>query len=66
MFEYNKKTNLLESTGQAYPLEDVREPNLYRDFFSYEDIPRVVFNRRLVPIFLIYFISFPVQTVLLE
>ena len=38
MFEYNKKTNLLESTGQAYPLEDVREPNLYRDFFSYEDI----------------------------
>lgn len=49
MFEYNKKTNLLESTGQAYPLEDVREPNLYRDFFSYEDIPRVVFNRRLVP-----------------
>ena len=49
MFEFNKKTNLLESTGQAYPLEDVREPNLYRDFFSYEDIPRVVFNRRVVP-----------------
>ena len=49
MFEYNKKTNLLESTGQAYPLEDVKEPNLYRDFFSYEDVPRVVFNRRLVP-----------------
>ncbi len=49
MFEYNKKTNLLESTSQAYPLEDVKEPNLYRDFFSYEDVPRVVFNRRLVP-----------------
>ena len=49
MFEYNKKTNLLESTGQTYPLVAVKEPNLYRDFFSYEEVPKVVFNRRLVP-----------------
>lgn len=49
MFEFNKKTNLLESTGQAYPLVAVKEPNLYRDFFSYDEVPKVVFNRRLVP-----------------
>ncbi|MCJ7855050.1 2-isopropylmalate synthase [Lachnospiraceae bacterium NSJ-143] len=49
MFEFNKKTNLLESTVQAYPLEDVRDPNLYRDYFSYDEVPKVVFNRRIVP-----------------
>lgn len=49
MFEFNKKTNLLESTGQEYPLADVKDPNLYRDFFNYDEIPKVVFNRRLVP-----------------
>lgn len=49
MFEFNKKTNLLESTGQEYPLVDVKDPNLYRDFFNYDEIPKVVFNRRLVP-----------------
>lgn len=49
MFEYNKKTNLLESTGQAYPLQDVKDPNLYREYFSYEEVPKVVFNHRVVP-----------------
>ena len=49
MFEYNKKTNLLESTEQKYPLEDVKDPELYRDYFSYDEVPRVVFNKRLVP-----------------
>ena len=49
MLAFNKKTNLLESTGQSYPLQDVREPNLYREFFSYEEIPKVVFNYRVVP-----------------
>ena len=34
MFEYNKKTNLLESTTQALPLIDVKEPNLYREYFT--------------------------------
>lgn len=49
MFEFNKKTNLLESTEQEYALVDVKEPNLYREFFNYDEIPKVVFNRRLVP-----------------
>ena len=50
MLEFNKKTNLLESIAQEYPLEEVSDPNLYRDFFSYDDIPKVAFNRRLVPL----------------
>lgn len=50
MFEFNKRTNLLESTAQTFPLQDVRDPNLYRDFFNYEEIPKVVFNFRVVPL----------------
>lgn len=49
MLEFSKKTNLLESTGQTYPLVDVKEPNLYRDYFEYDEVPKVVFNRRIVP-----------------
>lgn len=50
MFEFNKKSNLLESTAQTFPLQDVRDPNLYRDFFNYDEVPKVVFNFRVVPI----------------
>lgn len=49
MFEFSKKTNLLEHTEQSFPLQDVKEPNLYREFFSYDEIPKVVFNHRVVP-----------------
>ncbi|HOQ16850.1 MAG TPA: 2-isopropylmalate synthase [Defluviitaleaceae bacterium] len=50
MIEFNKKTNLLERTEFVYPLQDVTEPNLYRNIFNYEEIPKVVFNHRHVPI----------------
>ncbi len=49
MYQFNKKTNLLESTEQNYPLVAVKKPNLYRDYFQYDEIPKVVFNRRIVP-----------------
>ena len=49
MFEINKKTNLLESTGQDYPLQDVKTPNLFREYFNYSEVPKVVFNHRVVP-----------------
>ena len=32
-----------------YQLQDVKEPNLYRDIYNYEEIPKVTFNRRRVP-----------------
>ena len=49
MLEISKKTNLLEQKSYRYQLQDVTEPNLYRDVYSYEDVPRVPFNHRRVP-----------------
>jgi isopropylmalate/homocitrate/citramalate synthase len=34
-----------------YPLQDVSEPNLYRDIFNYDEIPKCAFNHRKVPMF---------------
>ncbi len=50
MFELSNKSNLLEQDNYKYDLQDVAEPNLYRDFYSYTDIPRVAFNHRRVPL----------------
>ena len=45
----NPQTNLLELTNFEYSLQDVENPNLYRMLFNYEDVPKLMFNRRLVP-----------------
>ncbi len=45
----NPKTNLLEQAEFNYILQDVETPNLYRQNFKYNEIPKIVFNRRLVP-----------------
>ena len=50
MIEYSKKTNLLERTEFTYPLQDVTEPNLYRNLFPYDEVPKIAFNHRHVPI----------------
>jgi len=50
MFTFNRKTNLLERRETRYQLQDVKEPNLYRNMFSYDEIPKVAFNHRIVPI----------------
>ena len=50
MIYYNKKSNLLEDTIYHYELQDVKEPELYRELFDYESIPKVMFNNRHVPI----------------
>lgn len=46
---YNEKRNLLELWKYQYSLQDVEEPNLYRDNYSYDEVPKVTFNYRLVP-----------------
>ena len=48
-FKYSNKTNLLESAFQSYPLQDVKDPNLFREYFPYSEVPKVVFNYRIVP-----------------
>jgi citrate (Re)-synthase len=49
MIEFNKKTNTLEQTQYKYSLQDIAEPNLYREVFSYDEIPKCAFNHRRVP-----------------
>ena len=49
MLEISSKTNLLEQKNYKYQLQDVEEPNLYRDIYNYEEVPKVSFNHRRVP-----------------
>ena len=49
MLEISRKSNLLEQDSYRYSLQDIKEPNLYRDMFNYEEVPKVAFNHRRVP-----------------
>ena len=49
MLEFSKKTNMLMQAKYQYELQDVSEPNLYRESFDYQSIPKIAFNNRLVP-----------------
>lgn len=49
MLEFSKKTNMLMQAKYRYELQDVEEPNLYREIFDYETVPKIAFNNRLVP-----------------
>ncbi len=49
MLEISNKTNLLEQRSYIYSLQDVAEPNLQRDIYSYGSVPKVAFNHRRVP-----------------
>lgn len=50
MLELSNKSNLLEQDTYKYSLQDVSEPNLYRDFYNYDTVPGVAFNHRRVPL----------------
>jgi hypothetical protein len=50
MFELSDKTNLLEQRAYKYSLQDIPEANLQRDLYSYDEVPRIAFNHRRVPI----------------
>ena len=49
MIAKNKHSNLLEQAQYKYSLQDVDSPNLYRDIFPYDEVPKVTFNHRRVP-----------------
>ena len=49
MLEISTKTNLLEQKSYKYSLQDIAEPNLQRDIYSYGTVPKVAFNHRRVP-----------------
>ncbi len=49
MLERSTKTNLLEQKSYKYSLQDVPEPNLQREIYDYDMVPKVSFNHRRVP-----------------
>ncbi|MBE6662496.1 MAG: 2-isopropylmalate synthase [Ruminococcaceae bacterium] len=49
MLELSKKSNLLEQKSYRYQVQDVADPNLYRDVYPYDQVPKVPFNHRRVP-----------------
>ena len=49
MLEISSKSNLLEQKNYKYSLQDVADPNLYRDIYDYDSVPKVAFNHRRVP-----------------
>ncbi len=49
MLEFSKRTNTLEQTEYQYSLQDVSEPHLYRLLYSYDEVPKIPFNHRHVP-----------------
>ncbi len=49
--EFSNRTNLIEQAVYKFNLQDIPEPNLYREIMPYKEIPKVTFNHRLVPMF---------------
>ena len=49
MLELSPHSNLLEAKTYKYALQDVPDPQLFRDVYSYDTVPKVGFNHRRVP-----------------
>ena len=45
----NKQNNLLALEEHMYPLVDVETPNIFRNLFPYDEVPKIAFNNRIVP-----------------
>ena len=45
----NDQNNLLQIEEHMYILDDVKKPNVFRNMFPYEEIPKIPFNDRIVP-----------------
>lgn len=44
-----KEKNLLARSAYHYEIVDVKDPNLFREFFPYDEVPKIPFNHRIVP-----------------
>ena len=49
MLIFDKHSNTLEQRAYEYTLQDVTEPNLYRQLYNYNEVPKIPFNHRRVP-----------------
>ena len=48
--EYSENTHLIEQSSYRYSLQERATPNLYRQLYDYESVPKVSFNHRFVPV----------------
>lgn len=46
---FDDHTNLLRENYYEYEVQDVPEANLFPEIFSFDEIPKIAFNQRLVP-----------------
>ncbi|MDP3447471.1 MAG: 2-isopropylmalate synthase [Eubacteriales bacterium] len=46
---FDAHTNLLRENYYEYEVQDVPEANLFTEIFNFDEIPKVAFNQRLVP-----------------
>ena len=49
MLRWNRHTRTLEQEEHHFELQDIPEPNLFRDTFPYTEVPRIPFDHRRVP-----------------
>ena len=49
MLEFNKRSNTLEENEYEFELQDVENPHLYRLLYTYDQVPKIPFNHRHVP-----------------
>lgn len=45
----NRHNNLLQYEERIYPLVEVDTPNVFRNLFPYDEVPKIAFNDRIVP-----------------
>ncbi|BCK00352.1 beta/alpha barrel domain-containing protein [Anaerocolumna chitinilytica] len=45
----NRHNNLLQLEEHLYTLVDVEQPNVFRNLFPYDEVPKIAFNDRIVP-----------------
>ena len=50
MDKFTQKRSLLEPASDFYEIDDVPEPNLLRDIYPYDEVPRIEFDFKIVPI----------------
>ena len=49
MIYYDKEKKMLMESEYKYMLQDCDEPNLYREMFPYDEVPKLTFNNRVNP-----------------
>ncbi len=49
MRSVDTRWNLLQENDYKFSFQDVEEPQLFRDMFDYDSVPKIAFNHRVVP-----------------